>query len=433
MKVLWLCNIMLPFIADSLGKSTLVKEGWLSGLAARFIKTGDDSGVELAICFPTTDLKSFGAKDGDLIYKGISNGIEYYAFYEDTLHPEIYDANLEKSLNEIIKAAKPDLVHIFGTEFPHTLAMCRAFDRPERILVGIQGVMTPYAKAYMAGLPKSVQDKKTFRDWLKKDSLREQEDKFFKRAENEKEALKLVGHVTGRTDFDKEWTSKLAPQARYHFMNETLRENFYTNEWDISKIERHSIFVSQGNYPIKGIHEALEVLPRLIEKYPDTKMYVAGDKITANKTLKDKIKISAYGKYIRGLLSKYHLEEQVEFVGAIDSKKMCSMYLKTHVFLCPSVIENSPNSVGEAMLVGEPVVAANVGGIHNLLVDSKEGRLYQYGDKEVMASAILNIFDNDELALEYSRAAKEHAGVTHNPATNFNRLLEIYNEINLCI
>ena len=56
----------------------------------------------------------------------------------------------------------------------------------------------------MADLPLSVQKKKTFRDILKKDGLLEQQQKFVQRGENEKAALALPGHVTGRTDFDRE-------------------------------------------------------------------------------------------------------------------------------------------------------------------------------------------------------------------------------------
>ena len=87
---------------------------------------------------------------------------------------------------------------------------------------------------------------------------------------DEKEALQMVSHVTGRTDFDREMTAKLAPQATYHFMNETLRDDFYTDHWNIDRIERYSIFLSQGNYPIKGMHFVLDVLPDIVKKYPET-------------------------------------------------------------------------------------------------------------------------------------------------------------------
>lgn len=428
MKVLWLCNIMLPFIAKSLGQKIVVKEGWLSGIADMIGKE-EQSDVTLGICFPSVDIMQFAKGDSSLFYKNKARGIQYYIFREDTVNPEVYDSTIEASLKAVLDDFKPDIVHIFGTEYPHTLAMAKVFAQPERILVGIQGVCSAIADSYMADLPYSVQKKKTFRDVIKKDSLSDQQQKFYLRGENEKEALKLVGHVTGRTDFDRQMTQKLAPNATYHFMNETLRDDFYKDHWNIDRIEPYSIFVSQGNYPIKGLHFVLDILQDIVKEYEETMVYVAGDVITANKTMKDKIKISGYGKYLLEQIHKKNLEKHIKFVGSLNADKMCARYLKSHVFLCPSVIENSPNSVGEAMLLGVPVVAADVGGIHNLLDDKKDGLLYPVKKPEAMKEAILRIFADDKLAMSFSSCAREHALKTHDPKQNYQRLLEIYHEI----
>lgn len=428
MKVLWLCNIMLPFIAKSLGQRIVVKEGWLSGIV-REIKKDDHQGIELVICFPSTDIMQFAKGDEALFYKNSANGIAYYIFREDIANPEIYDPSMEQSLKAVLDDFNPDIVHIFGTEYPHALAMAKAFAKPEKTLVGIQGLCSAIADVYMANLPYSVQKRKTFRDYVKKDSLMEQQQKFYQRGENEKEVLKLVGHVTGRTDFDREMTGKLAPNAKYHFMNETLREDFYVERWNIDRIEPYSIFLSQGNYPIKGLHFVLDILQDVVKKYDETVVYVAGDVITAHETIKDKIKISGYGKYLLEQIKKKNLEDHIKFLGALNADKMCARYLKSHVFLCPSVIENSPNSVGEAMLLGVPVVAADVGGVHNLLTDGKDGILYPVDKPEAMKEAILRIFEDDKLAMSYSSCAREHALKTHDPKNNYQRLLEIYDEI----
>ncbi len=429
MKVLWLCNIMLPFIAKSLGHKIVVKEGWLSGLADKLLADRDRNNITLAICFPTSEDLRILEEDASLFVKGKAEGIDYYVFQEDTVHPEIYDEAVEESLRAVLADFEPDLVHIFGTEYPHTLACMRAFDRPERTLIGIQGLCCAIAEVYMADLPYSVQKKKTFRDRLRKDSLAQQQMKFEMRGAHEKEALALAEHVTGRTDFDKELTKKLSPNAVYHFMNETLRSVFYNDVWNIDRIEFHSLFISQGNYPIKGLHYVLDILPDIVEKYKDAVLYVAGDVITANSSLRDKIKLSGYGKYLLKQIKQKRLEDHVKFVGRLNSDKMCARLLKTHVFLCPSAIENSPNSVGEAMLLGVPVVASDVGGIHNLLRDGKDGLLYDREEPQQLKDAICSIFSDDKLAMSMSSNARAHALQTHDPEKNYHRLLEIYNEI----
>ncbi len=420
---------MLPFIAKSLGQKIVVKEGWLSGLASKLMVNQERNDITLAICFPASENLNMVKGDTSLFVKNKAQGIEYYIFREDTLHPENYDAGLEESLGAIIRDFEPDLVHIFGTEYPHTLACVKAFDHPERTLIGIQGLCSAIAEVYMADLPYSVQKKKTFRDILKKDGLFDQQAKFAKRGEYEKEALALVGHVTGRTDFDREMTKKFAPNAKYHFMNETLRSDFYHDTWSIDRIERYSLFLSQGNYPIKGLHYVIDILPEIIEEFEETVVYVAGDVITANDSIKDKIKISGYGKFLLSQIKKNKLQDHVRFVGRLQSDRMCARFLKTHVFLCPSAIENSPNSVGEAMLLGVPVVSADVGGVHNLVDDGRDGILYPKDKPKRLKDSILRIFEDDKLAVLLSSNAKAHALRTHDPDTNYRRLLDIYRAI----
>ena len=429
MKILGLCNIMLPFIAKSLGQKIIVKEGWLSGLAGKLMANQEKNDITLAICFPASEDLDMVKGDTSLFVKNKAQGVEYYIFREDTVHPENYDTSLEESLGAVIKDFEPDMIHIFGTEYPHTLACVKAFGHPERTLIGIQGLCSAIAEVYMADLPYSVQKKKTFRDILKKDGLFDQQAKFAKRGEYEKEALSLVGHVTGRTDFDREMTQKFAPNAKYHFMNETLRADFYHDTWNIDKIERYSLFLSQGNYPVKGLHYVIDILPEVIEEFEETVVYVAGDVITANDSIKDKIKISGYGKFLLNQIKKNKLQDHIKFVGRLQSDRMCARFLKSHVFLCPSAIENSPNSVGEAMLLGVPVVSADVGGVHNLVTDQKDGILYPKDKPKRLKDSILRIFEDDKLAVLLSSNAKAHALKTHDPDANYRRLLDIYREI----
>ena len=424
MRVLWVCNIMLPMIAEALRMPKSNKEGWLSGISETLL-ADKESKVELGVCFPVEQ-----EKDG---ISGEADGLSYYGFYEDTLHPENYDVELEGRLAKILEQFQPDVVHIFGTEFPHTLAMAKVFGKRDRLLMSMQGICSECAKNYTIGIPSTVCKKETFRDWLKKDNILKQQEKFVMRGQNEKAALSLVGNVAGRTAWDKQVLEKLAKDAKYFKWNETLRSNFYGKEWKLDKCERHSIFVSQGNYTIKGLHFALQAMPEILKKFPDAKMYVAGDKITAYNSLKDKIKIGTYGQYLLKLISENRLQEKVVFLGKQDAEEMCGQFLKSHVFLSASLIENSPNSVGEAMLLGVPVVSSEVGGVPSLLEGEKEGLFYPVEDTKRLATQIIRIFEDDGLAEKFSEAAKLKAAATHNPETNYKRLLEIYHEINVCV
>lgn len=424
MRVLWLCNIMLPAYAKAHDLPYSVREGWLTGCLERISKGEDqDNKIELGICFPAQGDIASGSE--------VIDGITYYGFNEDLEHPEIYDGTVENRFHVILDDFKPDLLHIFGAEFPHSLAMLRAFGNPERTLLGIQGLCCEIAREYMAELPLEIQQSTTFRDRLKNDSIVQQQEKYKIRAEHEREAILLTGNITGRTAFDREVTSKINPEARYFAMNETMRPCFYQGKWDESRIEPHSIFLSQGDYPLKGFHFMIEAMPRLLEKYPDTQLYVAGNNIIGKGDSKYPyfMRASAYGKYLKSLLFKYKLKKNVTMLGTLSDEEMKERFLKSSVFVCPSIVENSPNSMCEAMLLGMPVVAAKVGGIESLITENKEGVLFKRADVEGLSDAILQIWDEPVIAGVFGDNARKRALITHDPDKNYRRLIEIYTEI----
>lgn len=422
MRILWLCNIVLPDIAGKLKIQASNKEGWLSGVSASVKKSHD---FELGVCFPVP-LEHDGFRD-------TIEGIDYFGFYEDTAHPEEYDKSLEDKLKIIVEDFKPDMVHIFGTEYPHTLAMARVMeDNPDRLLIGVQGVMDIYAEHYFDGLPDYVIERKTLRDVLRKDSLTDQKEKFEKRAAFEDVAAVIAGNITGRTPFDLDFALRKNHEAKYHFLNETLRPEFYEGRWEEGNIENHSIFLSQGNYPIKGLHYMLRVMPHVLKKYPDAMLYVAGDNVTKHSTAKEVLKLSSYGKYLLELIKKYNLEKHIVFTGSLSAAEIKERLLKSHLFICPSSIENSPNSLGEAMILGVPCITANVGGVSGIFRDGADGIMFERGDIKGLYKAIDRIWSNPEEMRNYSENASMHAHITHNPEVNYKRLLEIYREITKC-
>ncbi len=415
---------MLPAYAKAHNLEYSFREGWLSGCLNRITegKKGDTP-IELGVCFPS---------DGDMHAAGeVIDGVTYYSFREDLAHPEKYDGAMENRFHVILDDFKPDILHVFGTEFPHTLAMIRAFGNPDRVLLGIQGVCTAIAREYMAQIPEEVQRSATFRDRLKEDSLLQQQEKFKNRAEYERESIMLCGNITGRTAFDREETARINPSARYFEMNETMRPCFYMGKWSEKAAVPHSIFLSQGDYPLKGFHFVLQAMPLLLEKYPDAQIFVAGNNIIGKGRSRYPyfLRASAYSKYIKGLISRYRLKKKVTMVGMKDDAGMKEQYLKASVFVCPSIVENSPNSVGEAMLLGVPVVASRCGGIPSMINEHKDGLLFEKGDPQDLAKAILQMWDEPVIAAVYGDNASIHARQTHNPDTNYKRLIEIYETI----
>jgi len=414
-KILWLVNIPLPEVSMLMNEPTVPFGGWLVNTAKEL---ADDDGIKLFIAFPQKKIKGYKALSGEKI--------EYFAFARIRKNK----AHLVKSLDMILDKTTPLLVHIHGTEYLHTLAivdLCRK--KAIKTVISIQGLLSITAQHFYASLPTKAIFGFTLRNLLNRDSVYLEKKSFEKIGISETNALKKIEHVIGRTTWDRTNLLQINPKINYYFCNEMLRESFYKHKWGLESCERNTIFLSQGRDSYKGLHNAIESLPLILRRFPNAKVYMAGVDITKVDTLEALLFRTYYGKYIRRRIWELRLQDHVFFTGVLAEPEMCERYLRSHVFLCPSSIENSPNSLGEAMILGVPCVASYVGGIPDLLEHQKEGLLYQADAPYMLAHYICELFSNDNMALEFSRSARKRALVTHSKNRNLQQLLQIYGEL----
>lgn len=338
---------------------------------------------------------------------------------------------LEPLFKNQLEEFRPDVIHIWGTEYPHTLAMvrvCRECDFLERTVISIQGLCSACALCYTSGLPAHVVYGFTLRDVLRMDNVRQQQKKFALRGKNELEALKLARHVIGRTPWDYALTEKANPDRQYHFCNETLRAPFYGGAWRYAGCTRHRIFASSCVYPIKGFHFLMEAAAQAAKIYPDLTIAVPG-KSFLNLSGKERLREDWYHRYLRKLAEQYGLEHKITFLGNCSAEEMKAAFLDANVFVLPSTAENSPNSLGEAMLLGVPCVASDVGGVSTLMQSGQEGLVVPSADSAALADAICRVFALEDQAEAMGRAAHNHAAVTHDPEKNLTDLLAIYRRL----
>lgn len=411
MKVLWLCNMVPSCVRKALGGSA---EGglWTDHVLSDLLAQGD---ITLRILCPWE-----GARAGIL-----KNGCSFCTFLREK--PAVVSSQQEKLFLEELRSFRPDVIHIWGTEFGHTLAMVEACERMgwmDRTVVGIQGLSHYVGVHYTEGLPYAVQRGVTLRDFLRQDNLLQQQKTFLRRGENERQAIEKVHHIMGRTQWDRDCIRQWNPHAQYHFCNETLREEFYTGSWNYERCQKHRIFTSSRLYPIKGFHYVLEALAKVLEEYPDAVLAVPGKDPLAG-GLKARLRQDSYARYLGSLVKQYRLQGHVEYLGHLTAQQMKQENLKANVFVLASTVENSSNSLGEAMLLGVPCAAADVGGVTTMLHPG-EGILCPSGETDLLAQAILTIFRQEAQAESMGRRASEHARKTHDPGQNLQDLLNIY-------
>jgi glycosyltransferase involved in cell wall biosynthesis len=145
-------------------------------------------------------------------------------------------------------------------------------------------------------------------------------------------------------------------------------------------------------------------------------------------------------------MEREKIADRVTFLGKLSSEEMKKAYLQSGLFVCPSVVENSPNSLGEAMLLGMPCVAADVGGIPGIFTDGVDGISYPgFCEKDAptaegsesgleavaqnLATAILDMWSDPVRESEYCENARAHALRNHDGETNYRQLLAVYARI----
>ena len=321
---------------------------------------------------------------------------------------------------------KPDVVHIHGTEFPYGLAYLNIAG-PQHVVVSMQGVMSKIAEHYIDGLSRwQIMSNITLRD-LRLKTIPGEQRECQKRATVEREIIKKAKYVVGRTSFDKSFVLSLNPSCKYLFAGESLRDSFYHNNWDYKGCVPHSIFLSQSNYPVKGLHQFLKALPKIREKYPDVTVRIAGEDITKHKTRAEIIKYSGYGSIIHQMIRRLGVRDCITFTGLLSESEMVNEYLKANVFICPSTCENSSNSIAEAQLLGVPCIASARGGNPDMIPNYRCGTLYDFYDLDGLSNSVIGVFKK---AASYdSTASINLAQQRHDKTANLVRTLEIYNEV----
>ena len=156
MKVLWLCNTIIPQVSNELGIPIRKIESWMVQLSD-YMDQNDK--IDFYVCAPFYQSNKIIS-----IQWGLESS--FYGFPVKNLKIYKYDSGLENVFQKILEKINPDIVHIFGTEFPHTLAMVKAFGNPDRTVIHIQGLVSFCSFHYLAFLSNKMVRRFTVRDFL---------------------------------------------------------------------------------------------------------------------------------------------------------------------------------------------------------------------------------------------------------------------------
>lgn len=100
---------------------------------------------------------------------------------------------------------------------------------------------------------------------------------------------------------------------------------------------------------------------------------------------------------------------QATCFGSVNEQTMPQLYNAADVFLTPSLQDNLPNTIAEAMSCGTPCVGFNVGGIPEMIDHQKNGYVARYRDAADLAEGIRFVLSHDLRAAAHSKAAAAYS------------------------
>lgn len=417
MKVLWIVNATFPEISDKLSLPKVVSQGWLLDLAEIIGKTKD---IELFIV--TAHLVS------ELQRIKTETAVHYVMPRRGKFSANHFNASFYAPyLKTIYDEVKPDIVHLHGTENIWGPFFLRKYPQVPA-LVTIQGVISRISEEYYGGLSiKDVLVNRTIRENIRFRGMLFSKIGLRIQAKVEQEVIRNVKYIIGRTLWDYAVINSINPDINYYLCYYNLRKEFYSApKWSIDHVERHSIYTSFANYPLKGLHILIKAVSIVKRKYQDVKVYVPGIAADGDAKL---IVDSGYKKYINKLINNLDLQSNVVFMGSLSTEKVIEQMLKSNAVVVPSAIEGDSATVCEGMHLGLPCVCAYRGGMTELLQDGITGYYYDYPEYAYLAERIMTVFGDDKLCRKFSDGVVEQAEIRHDRQKNAQCCVDVYRMI----
>ncbi|MCM1503056.1 MAG: glycosyltransferase family 4 protein [Bacteroidales bacterium] len=436
-KVLWFTSN--PCSSASRNNGNVVTGGWHSSLEQAIRQ---DIELEIAYLSPSQKQEEF-LHDGVKYYSiAPFKSFSYLAFRLKrlTMPPIRQEQPILERMCDIIEKSQPDLIHIHGTERCFGLICGRSFHdmtgngrhggggsyicssgRAIPVVISIQGLIGEITRKFFCGLGKEeIRRHESLRRKLAKQSAIRMYNEFCHRASTEREILSRAPFILGRTAWDREQTAMMNPGRKYFTVGEIMRKPFFESTWDKSGFgSRIQLVSTLSTGPYKGFENILKTASALRRH----------GRIDFSWTV---IGYGASDEYVRisekatGLSS---MELGIQFAGRQDAGHVAEMLLDSDIYCQVSHIENSPNSLCEAMLLGMPSIATDVGGTSSMLEDGIEGMLVPDNNPEAYAEAIEKMSSDFQACKAMGESARATALVRHSPQTVRKQLTEAYTSI----
>jgi glycosyltransferase involved in cell wall biosynthesis len=347
------------------------------------------------------------------------------------LVPGVNNSNInhlpsENDIRSIVAAAKefrPDIVHVWGTEYFWGLLTARKY-LPYPSLLEIQGLKVPCSRVYDGGLSlREILACIGIREVLRKNTILQQKKKFAEWACFENEIIAGHANITTQSLWVEAWIRSVNPSCNLYHTELVLRDEFYdSGPWNPSG--NFTIFTSAvASGPYKGLHDAIRAIGILRDRIPSVKLRIAGGH------QKKGIRQNGYIRWVNGLIRRYDLSKNVEWLGPLSAMEIARELQNCAAALMPSHCETYSVAFAEAMQLGVPLITSFTGGTAWLGKDEESALFYPAGDDVMCAHQLWRVLTDPELAGRLSKKGREIAVSRNDPQKIVLNQLEIYRRV----
>jgi glycosyltransferase involved in cell wall biosynthesis len=412
-KVLWFVNVPFPPVDQALppGRPFAGSGWWMSALLNGIRQRGN---INIHVAW---------GHDGEhhsIVHLDRSTTVEAFPFWHRSAPPRsgragnsraealhLFAARYPVGVDGVIERVAPHVIHVHGTEGPTGLLL-RRWQVPT--VVSIQGSPAAVATRYWGshGIwtrirhPRGVMNRMLLAA----------------RGRREAEILGAAASVAGRTHWDERLCRTHAPQAVYHRAFECIRSEFLSVRHTApSNRQEQDVVVVSSAQPYKGVDLAISAIVRLRAAGRRVRLVVIGG-----------CPAKGWGSEIQRAASIAG-SAAVEMTGYLPALEIAQRLANADAFVLPSHVENSSNSLLEAMAVGVPCVASRVGGLPSMLRDGTEGLLFRRGDVDALVQRLDRLLADSDLASRLGRAAAERARATCKPEDITRSTVRMYEDL----
>jgi glycosyltransferase involved in cell wall biosynthesis len=165
----------------------------------------------------------------------------------------------------------------------------------------------------------------------------------------------------------------------------------------------------------KGPRYLITAFSKVLRDVPDAMLVIAGDGPEATN--------------LRRLVKKLEIEGSVLMLGSLPHRRVLKLMAAADVFVLPSLMESFGLVLLEAMMAGAPIVCTRVGGVPEVIENGVNGLMVPPADDDALASAILTILNDRELAKRLSRNGLKIARERFNWEKTARETLVLYESI----